>query len=118
MDAPHTVPEIEMDPVRIRQALANLVVNSIKAMPSGSRVTIEVTVDAERLKIGVTDTGSGIEPEQLEEVFDRFVKSEDSVGSGLGLSIARGLVKAHGGDMEIVDSGPEGTTVSMWLPRA
>ena len=117
VEAPTTVPEIEMDPVRIRQALANLVVNSIKAMSGGGRVTIEVKVDDERLIIGVADTGSGIDPEQLEEVFDRFVKSEDSPGSGLGLSIARGLVKAHGGDMEVVDSGPEGTTVSMWLPR-
>jgi two-component system sensor histidine kinase BaeS len=117
VDAPAAVPEIEVDLVRVRQALTNLVVNSIKAMPGGGRVTVEVAVTDERITISVIDTGSGIDPEQIDEVFDRFVKSDDSPGSGLGLSIARGLVKAHGGDLEIVESSPEGTTVSMWLPR-
>ena len=106
-----------MDPVRIRQALTNLVVNSIRAMPGGGQVTIKVTAEDDRITTRVIDTGSGIDPAQLEEVFGRFVKSEDSPGSGLGLSIARGLVRAHGGDVDIVASGSEGTTVSMWLPR-
>ncbi|MDF1594867.1 MAG: ATP-binding protein [Acidimicrobiia bacterium] len=117
VNAPTTVPEIEMDPVRIRQALANLVVNSIRAMPGGGRLMITVEVADDRITTEVVDSGPGIDPTQLEEVFGRFVKSEDSPGSGLGLSIARGLVRAHGGDMEILESGPAGTTVSMWLPR-
>jgi len=54
---------------------------------------------------------------QLEEVFGRFVKSEDPPGSGLGLSIARGLARAHGGDVEIIASRPDGTSASLWLPR-
>jgi signal transduction histidine kinase len=117
VDAPAGVPEVEMDSVRIRQALTNLVVNSIRAMPGGGRVTIKVNVEDDRIATEVIDTGPGIEPAQLEEVFGRFVKSEESPGSGLGLSIARGLVRAHHGDVEITTSGPDGTTASMWLPR-
>lgn len=117
VEAPAVVPEVEVDPVRIRQALTNLVVNSIRAMPGGGGITIKVTVEEDRIGTDVIDTGPGIDPAQLEEVFDRFVKSEDSPGSGLGLSIARGLVRAHGGDVDIVSSGPDGTTARMWLPR-
>ncbi len=117
VQAPAEVPAVEMDPVRIRQALANLLVNSLRAMPNGGIVTIAVKVEVDRIVVGVTDTGTGIDPEQVEEVFGRFVKSEDSPGSGLGLSIARGLVNAHGGQLEITSSGPDGTTVTMWLPR-
>lgn len=117
VEAPAEVPDLEMDPVRIRQALANLVVNSIRAMPAGGRVTLRVEVEDDRIRIDVIDTGPGIDPAQLDEVFGRFVKSENSPGSGLGLSIARGLLKAHGGDLEIAASGPTGTTASMWLPR-
>lgn len=117
VEAAPQVPTLEMDPVRIRQALTNLIVNSIRAMPGGGRVTIKVGVEDDRVITEVIDTGPGIDPDQLEEVFGRFVKSETSPGSGLGLSIARGLLQAHGGDLEITASGPNGTTASMWLPR-
>lgn len=114
VDAASALPELEFDPVRVRQALANLVVNSIRAMPNGGRITLRVTADRDRVFTDVVDTGPGIE--QVEEVFDRFVKSADSPGSGLGLSIARGLARAHGGDVDIVETGPKGTSIRMWLP--
>jgi signal transduction histidine kinase len=117
VEAPAGIPEVEMDPVRIRQALTNLVVNSIRAMPGGGSLTIKVTVGDEAIFTEVIDTGPGIDPDQLDEVFGRFVKSADSPGSGLGLSIARGLMRAHGGDLEITASGPTGTSASMLLPR-
>jgi signal transduction histidine kinase len=117
VEASPEVPYVEMDPVRIRQALTNLVVNSIRAMPGGGRMTIKVTVQDRWITTEVIDTGPGMDPAQVEEVFGRFVKSEDSPGSGLGLSIAQGLLRAHGGDLEITDSGPAGTTASMRLPR-
>lgn len=84
---------------------------------SGGRITIKVKVEDESVVTEVIDSGPGIEPAQLGEVFDRFVKSDDSPGSGLGLSIARSLLRAHGGDLEIAASGPTGTTASMWIPR-
>ena len=117
VEGPGGVPDVEMDPVRIRQALTNLVVNSIRAMPNGGRITMKVEVEDDRITADVTDTGPGIVPAQVEEVFGRFVKSEDSPGQGLGLSIARGLIRAHRGDLEITATGPAGTTASMWLPR-
>ena len=117
VEAPPGIPEVEIDPVRIRQALTNLVVNSIRAMPDGGSLTIKVTVADEAIFTEVIDTGPGIDPGQLDEVFGRFVKSADSPGSGLGLSIARGLMRAHGGDLSITASGPAGTRASMSLPR-
>jgi len=116
VEAPSRAPDVSVDPVRFRQALANLVVNSIRAMPNGGRITVEVTVEDDRVVVRVIDNGPGIAG-QAEDAFGRFVKSEDSPGSGLGLSIARGLVRAHDGDLAITASGPDGTTAQMWLPR-
>lgn len=109
-------PPIELDPVRIRQALSNLVVNALRAMPSGGKLTIELKVESGQVTVDVIDTGVGIDPELLSHVFDRFTKSDDSDGSGLGLSIARSFVRAHGGDLRITRTGSGGTTASMWLP--
>ena len=117
VDAPHDLPDIDLDPVRYRQALTNLVTNSLRAMPAGGTLTLRVTEMGDRVTTEVIDTGSGIEPERLDAVFDRFEKADTSDGSGLGLSIARGLVRAHGGDLSIPASGPGGTTAAMWIPR-
>lgn len=117
VDAPLDLPEIDLDPVRYRQALTNLVTNSLRAMPSGGGLTLRVAELGDRIATTVVDTGSGIDPERLDTVFDRFEKSDASDGSGLGLSIARGLVRAHGGDLTIPTSGPSGTTATMWVPR-
>lgn len=116
VDAPAAV-EVTMDPVRVRQALTNLVVNSIRAMAGGGTLAMAVVVEDDRIAVTVADTGPGIEANQVEEMFERFVKSEDSPGSGLGLSIARGLMRAQGGDLTIEASGPDGTVATMWLPR-
>ena len=117
VDSPDDSLDVELDAVRIRQALSNLVVNALRSMAGGGTLTLVVSADEERVQVEVVDTGSGIDPEQLPEVFDRFSKSDDSPGSGLGLSIARGIIRAHQGELEIVATGASGTTVSVWLPR-
>ena len=118
VEATDGCPPIELDPVRIRQALTNLVVNSLRAMPAGGSLTVGLKVGLDRLTIDVVDTGTGIDSDLLPNVFDRFTKADASDGSGLGLSIARSFVRAHGGDLEIIRSDLSGTTASLWLLRS
>ncbi len=95
------LPILDVDPVRIREVLANLVANAIRHTPAGGRVTIAGAVESggRWLRLEVTDTGAGIDPAFLPHVFDRFVKGDASRGSGLGLAIARQLTEAHGGEI-------------------
>jgi signal transduction histidine kinase len=118
LEAPDDVPLLDVDPVRIREVLANLVANALRYTPPGGQVRVRMTPDgdARRVVIEVTDTGTGIDPDVLPHVFERFVKAPGSRGSGLGLAIARNLVVAHGGGIE-ADSRPDGgTTIRFWLP--
>jgi signal transduction histidine kinase len=115
------LPIVEVDPVRIREVLANLVANALRHTPAGGRITVSGSVeDGGWLRLEVRDTGSGIDPALLSHVFDRFAKGDDSGGSGLGLAIARQLVVAHGG--EITASSPTdaptggGTSIRVRLP--
>lgn len=116
VDAPAVI-QVEVDPVRIRQALSNLVVNALRAMEDGT-LTLGVRSDGASAVVEIADTGAGIDPDHLDSVFDRFVKSADSPGAGLGLPIARGLARAHGGDLTIAESSPAGTTMALTLPLA
>ncbi|MEA1903218.1 MAG: HAMP domain-containing sensor histidine kinase [Actinomycetota bacterium] len=102
---------IEVDPHRIHQVVSNLVSNALRVMPEGG--TLEVTVDDE--SITVADTGPGIPEDQLTAVFDRFVKAADSTGSGLGLSIARDLVEAHGGTITVQNRAEGGALFTVTL---
>ncbi|MFA5788177.1 MAG: ATP-binding protein [Actinomycetota bacterium] len=80
------------------------------------KTTREAAADAGRLRFSVVDTGSGIAPEDLPHVFERFYKTADSTGSGLGLAIARNLVLAHGGEIEAESAAGRGTTIRFTLP--
>lgn len=127
MNVPEDLAPIEVDPVRIRQVLLNLLVNADHHTPADGVVAVAArdrpggrgdrSSRIEIVEIGVRDTGSGIPPEELDHLFERFRKGRDSRGSGLGLAIARELVRAHGGDVRIESSVGEGTTVTLWLPR-
>lgn len=117
-EVPDDLPILDVDPVRLREVLANLVANAVRHTPAGGTVVVRGRVTGERLEIRVADTGPGIDPEVLPYVFERFVKSAGSVGSGLGLSIARYLVTAHGGTLEVEHSGSDGTTFRVTLPLA
>ncbi|MER7678465.1 HAMP domain-containing sensor histidine kinase [Streptomyces sp. NPDC096934] len=114
-------PWFDADPVRMRQALGNLVSNAVRHTPRGGTVTLSARrVDSE-VVLDVTDTGSGIAPEDLPSVFDRFWRAEKSRsrrtgGSGLGLSIVRQLVVAHGGTVTVTSELGTGSVFTLRLP--
>jgi two-component system OmpR family sensor kinase/two-component system sensor histidine kinase BaeS len=108
---------VEVDPVRIREVLVNLVANALQHTPAGGDVSIDVSRgDDGRVAIRVRDTGRGIPAADLPRIFDRFYKSPGSRGSGLGLAIARKLVAAHGGELTAASAPGAGTTMTMALP--
>lgn len=113
--------EAEVDPVRIREVLDNLLANALRATASGGRVSVTVMPEApdgvpESLAISVTDDGVGIPPDEVDQVFERFHKGSDSDGTGLGLTISRNLVEAHGGRIRLESEPGAGTTVTVELP--
>jgi two-component system sensor histidine kinase BaeS len=110
------LPLLDLDPVRIREVIGNLVANALRHTPAGGRITIGARVVQQAVEITVRDTGSGIDPELLPHVFDRFARGAGSTGSGLGLSIARGLIELHGGTIEAMSAPGGGTEVRIRLP--
>jgi len=114
--APAAVPEVDVDPMRIGEVLANLLTNAIRHTPRGGSVRVRVEPDTAGVAVAVADTGPGIDPRDLAHVFDRFVKSADSGGAGLGLAIARSLVEAHGGRITAESAPGQGTTMRFVLP--
>ncbi len=120
---PHNLPPLIHDRQRLEQVLANLLDNALRYTPAGGEITIAATrPDTEHLRISVTDTGEGIAPGHLETIFDRFHRLDPARspgGSGLGLTIARSLVRAHGGTLTATNrSDTRGTRFEVTLPRA
>src|SRR5207247_2478539 len=96
------LPSLEADPVRLRQVLGILVTNALQHTPRGGTVRIRGDLDGgdpRAVEVSVSDTGTGISAEDLPRVFERFYKSKESKGSGLGLPIARHLVLLHSGEI-------------------
>ncbi|HLO32457.1 MAG TPA: HAMP domain-containing sensor histidine kinase [Anaerolineales bacterium] len=112
--------EAQIDPQRIREVLTNLLSNALRYTPRGGEIRVglmESGSGPERsVTISVEDNGPGIEPADLPHVFDRFYKSSDSGGMGLGLSIARYLIEAHGGKIWAESELGKGTKISFMLP--
>jgi signal transduction histidine kinase len=115
VEASEDLPWLELDPGRIRQVLSNLLANALRYTPSGGVVSILYSQDKERALIEVRDSGPGIPAEELDHIFDRFYKSADSGGMGLGLSIAKHLVEAHGGTLTATSKLGMGTAMLVSL---
>ncbi len=111
---------VEIDPMRIREVLSNIVANAVRYAPNGGEIKIGVTESVVSEKRSVTvfveDSGEGIQAPDLSRIFDRFYKSSDSGGMGLGLSIAKYLVEAHGGRIWAESEAGQGTKISFTLP--
>src|SRR5262249_33702821 len=110
------VPIVEIDPVRMREVLTNVVSNALQHTPAGGAVTVTLAAEADRIRIQVIDTGAGIDAADLPKIFERFSKGPQSPGSGLGLAIARRLVVAHGGTIEAASERGKGTTMTIVVP--
>ncbi|MEU0564026.1 ATP-binding protein [Nonomuraea sp. NPDC005983] len=114
-------PSLTADPVRLRQAIGNLVTNSLRYTPRGGHITLGARQEGNQVVIEVTDTGIGIRAEDLPHVFDRFWRAEKSRnrrtgGSGLGLAIVRNLAEAHGGTATVTSVPGVRTTFTLRLP--
>jgi PAS domain S-box-containing protein len=118
IDGAADLPRVLADRHRIAQVLSNLLANAIKFTPGGGVVTLRAEQDGERVRISVADTGSGIAPEEIPHLFDRFwqARSNRRGGAGLGLVIAKGLVEAHGGTIRVESEVGIGSTFSFTLP--
>ncbi len=126
--------QVDADPTRIQQILMNLAVNARDAMPEGGVLSLRLkrlsigsgmqTVSGPNLPPGewvqvqVTDTGVGIPPEILPRIFEPFFTTKAPLGTGLGLAQVHGIVKLHGGEIEVVSTVGQGTTFTLYLPAS
>ena len=110
------LPQVDVDPVRMREVLSNLLSNALRYTPRGGNVRVGASTFDGHVRVSVHDTGPGIAAEALPHVFDRFYKSEESRGAGLGLAIAKSLVVAHGGEIEAISAAGQGTDMRFTLP--
>jgi signal transduction histidine kinase len=112
------LPPISVDPVRVREVLTNLLSNALRHTPPGGSVKVRVAPAANGgIRVEIEDTGSGMAPGEIERAFERFQKGRESRGAGLGLSIARSLIVAHGGEIHASSAPGRGTTMTVTLPR-
>ena len=114
------LPLVWADPDRIGQVLSNLLGNAIKFSPEDSKVIVSALQQGDRVVIGVSDQGPGIPPEYLQKVFDRYWQPAGTkgLGSGLGLSIAKGIVEAHCGKIWAESQPGYGSSFYFTLPLA
>ncbi|MDY7078389.1 MAG: ATP-binding protein [Chloroflexota bacterium] len=122
VDLPEELPLVDIDPRRIGQVLRNLLENGLTHTGSGGEIGVTAHSDGEWVKVKVWDTGAGIPAEDLAHVFERFYRSDRSRsratgGAGLGLAIARQLVEAHGGRIEVKSQVGRGTQFTFTLPN-
>jgi signal transduction histidine kinase len=121
VDCESELPSLELDPIRIRQVVANLLMNALQHTDPGGHVRVVSELEGhggrpDAVVVSVADTGKGIAPEDLPHIFERFYKSKESRGSGLGLPIARHLIAMHGGSIAAESEPGRGTTVRFMLP--
>jgi len=118
---PRDLPSISGDPESIQQLFTNLLSNAIKYTPEGGKVSLSASAEPPSLRVAVSDTGIGIPPEDLPNVFNEFFRASNArqfarSGTGLGLSIVKAAVEAHGGTITVSSQPGQGTTFEVRLP--
>ncbi len=114
---PSEIREVNLDPDGINQVLLNLYLNAVEAMDPGGTLSVSLSVDdgPTRVKIMVSDTGSGIRKEDLEHIFDPYFTTKQT-GTGLGLAIVHKIIEAHGGEVRAESEIGRGTSVTVLIP--
>jgi signal transduction histidine kinase len=113
------LPRIVVDPSQIHQVLINLVVNSVQAMESGGKLTVETGCDQDSILLTVADTGCGMPDEVAEKIFVPFFTTKDvGEGTGLGLPVVHGIVTSHGGEIDVESWPGQGTRFVIRLPAS
>jgi len=109
------IPEALFDPRQIKQVAINVVKNSVEAMPEGGKLSIETCLRDDCIEIRISDTGKGIAPENLKDIFSPFVTTKPT-GTGLGLAISQKIIHDHEGEVNIQSTLGEGTVCTIVLP--
>lgn len=111
------LPQIRVDRGRMQQALSNLLGNALKFVPAGGRIGLSAERSGDAVRIAVSDTGPGIAEEDVDRVFDRFWRADrrKERGVGLGLTVAQGIIQAHGGQIGVESRKGEGSTFYILL---
>jgi signal transduction histidine kinase len=115
------LPPVYGDRHQLEQVFLNIVLNALDAMPEGGALTIgcNTTKDRELVAVEFTDTGVGIPEQRISDIFNPFFTTKpDAKGTGLGLSVSLGIIRQHGGDIEVKSQVGQGTTFSIFLPVA
>ena len=111
------VPEIECIPSQINQVFMNLLVNAAQAISGRGVITLRTRRTGDQVCVEISDTGSGIAPENVNRIFDPFFTTKPvGIGTGLGLSITHGIVRKHHGRIEVDSTPGRGTTFRVMLP--
>jgi len=111
------LPMIQMDPEQMKQAMLNLLLNAIQAMPEGGQLTLkgQNSKDGQWIHLSIEDSGMGISPEDIDKLFDPFFSTKEG-GIGLGLSITHRIIDQHHGKIEVENAPEKGTIFTVWLP--
>ena len=103
----------------MNQVLINLVMNAIHAMPGGGTLRLELTHEKDMVKITVSDTGHGMPKEVLSKIFEPFFTTKEfGKGTGLGLTVVKGIIEEHQGSIAVESEEGKGTTFTIRLPKA
>jgi len=113
---PPDLPRIPLDERLMSQALHHLIENAMEAMPNGGKLTLTVTPEPKGLRLTLTDTGIGIQPEDMPYLFDPFFSSKPD-GTGMGLTKVHQVISDHRGEIKITSVPQQGAEITIWLPR-
>jgi signal transduction histidine kinase/ActR/RegA family two-component response regulator len=115
--------ELEIDPTRLAQVVTNLITNAIKYTAPHGKITVRISVALDKVRIAVTDNGTGLTQPEIDRIFEMFhqsrsMQTQNVGGLGVGLTVARSLAELHGGGLQAESPGPgQGATFTLWLPR-